>query len=105
MTADSPVTMPLTAFLRSPPIAEAPEPRPVSDCTFPGGMPPGEYSLDGDMYILEPNGFVRSAVGTLNGSSCCLADAVRVLRRLGLSEAGCRAVARDNPLRLIGMEG
>ena len=77
----------------------------VSDCTFPGGMPPGDYSLDGDMYILEPNGFVRSAVGTLNGSSCCLADAVRVLRRLGLSETGCRAVARDNPLRLIGMEG
>ena len=76
----------------------------VSDCSFPGGLPPGEYSLDGDPHYLEPSGFLRSAAGTLHGSSCCLADAVKVLRRLGLSEAACRAVAHDNPLRLIGME-
>jgi len=76
----------------------------VSDCSFPGGLPPGEYSLDGDPHYLEPNGFLRSAAGTLHGSSCCLADAVKVLRRIGLSEAACQAVARDNPLRLIGIE-
>ncbi len=76
----------------------------VSDCSFPGGMPPGEYSLDGDKSFLEPSGFLRSAVGTLHGSSCCLADAVKVLKRLGLSDAECRVVAHDNPLRLIGLE-
>ena len=77
----------------------------VSDCSMPGGLPPGKYELNGDEYFLEPDGFLRSSAGTLHGSSCCLADAVAVLRRLGLSDTACRAVARDNPLRLIGIKG
>ena len=91
----------LKVFLRAVPLERLIA---VSDCSYPGGLPPGEYTLNGDKSFLEPNGFLRSAVGTLHGSSCGLADAVRVLRRLGLSETACRAVARDNPLRLIGME-
>lgn len=79
----------------------------VSDCSFPGGLPPGEYDLEGDRHYLEPDGFLRSAAGTLHGSSCCLADAVKNLMDpyIGLSERDCEIVARENPLRLIGMEG
>ena len=79
----------------------------VSDCSFPGGLPPGTYDMDGDLHILEPDGFLRSVKGTLHGSSCCLADAVKVLQDpyIGLTERECLAVARENPLRLIGMDG
>lgn len=76
----------------------------VSDCSYPGGLPPGEYGPAEDRSILEPDGFLRCAnTGLLHGSSCCLADAVKVLKRIGASDAVCRAVARDNPLRLIGL--
>ena len=75
----------------------------VSDCAFPGGLPPGEYEMNGVKSYLEPNGFLRSAVGTLNGSSCSLSQAVDVLRRIGASESVCKALAHDNPLKLIGI--
>ena len=79
----------------------------VSGCSFPGGLPPGIYDLDGDKHILEPDGFLRAANGLLHGSSCCLADAVRILQDpyIGFTERECHAVAFENPLRLIGMEG
>ena len=79
----------------------------VSDCSFPGGLPPGRYDLEGDVHILEPNGFLRAANGMLHGSSCCIADAVKILQDpyIGFTERECRAVAFENPLRLIGMEG
>jgi len=76
----------------------------VSDCSYPGGLPPGEYGPASDRSILEPSGFLRCAnTGLLHGSSCCLADAVKVLKRVGASDAVCKALAHDNPLKLIGL--
>lgn len=77
----------------------------VSDCTFPGGLPPGEYNLKGDRFFLEPNGFLRSAAGTLHGSSCTMAQAMKNLADpyIGFTECELMAVGHDNPLRLIGL--
>lgn len=77
----------------------------VSDCSFPGGLPPGEYNLHGDRFFLEPNGFLRSAAGTLHGSSCTMAQAMRNLADpyIGFTERELQAVGHDNPLRLIGL--
>lgn len=76
----------------------------VSDCAFPGGLPPGQYEMNGVKSFLEEDGFLRSSVGTLNGSSCCLAQAVDVLKRIGASDAVCKAIAYENPLKLIGLK-
>jgi len=80
----------------------------VSDCSYPGGLPPGRYERNGSVSVLEPTGFLRCADSQLlHGSSCLLEDAVRVLMspEVGLTEAECVKVAHDNPLRLVGMEG
>jgi len=80
----------------------------VSDCSYPGGLPPGRYERNGSVSVLEPSGFLRCGDSQLlHGSSCLLADAVKVLQspEVGLSEAECVKVARENPLRLIGLEG
>ena len=76
----------------------------VSDCTAPGGMPPGTY---GDR-VLEPDGLIRSRrTGMLSGSSCLIRRCVEILNspEVGLSMGDCELLARTNPLRLIGMEG
>ena len=77
----------------------------VSDCAYPGGLKPGRYEMDGDVHLLEPDGFIRSLAGTLHGSSSSMAQVMRVLNSpyVGLSEADCRVVGHDNPLRLIGL--
>jgi len=77
----------------------------VSDCAYPGGLKPGRYEMDGDVHFLEPDGFIRSRAGTLHGSSSSMAQVMRILNSeyVGLSEADCKVVGRDNPLRLIGM--
>lgn len=80
----------------------------VSDCAYPGGLPPGRYEQNGLVSVLEPNGFLRCGdTELLSGSSCTLSDAVKVLmsKEVGLTESECEIVARENPLRLIGMEG
>ena len=80
----------------------------VSDCSYPGGLPPGRYVKNGSVSILEPNGFLRSpATNSLHGSSCLIAQCVDTLMspEVGLSFADCRKIAHDNPLRLIGMSG
>lgn len=78
----------------------------VSDCTFVGGLPPGRYEKNGTVAVLEPDGFLRSPMtDSLYGSACLIGDCVKTLMspEVGLSLADCRKVARDNPLRLIGM--
>lgn len=78
----------------------------VSDCTYPGGLPPGRYVRNGSVSVLEPNGFIRSpATNSLHGASCLIADCVRVLNspEVGLSMSDCERLCRDNPLKLIGM--
>ena len=77
----------------------------VSDCAYPGGLKPGRYEMGGDVHLLEPDGFIRSLAGTLHGSSSSMAQVMRILNSsyVGLSEAECRVVGHDNPLRLIGL--
>ena len=80
----------------------------VSDCTYPGGLPPGRYERNGSVSVLEPSGFLRSpATNSLHGSSCTMAQCVKTLMspEVGLSYADCLKIARENPLRLIGREG
>jgi len=80
----------------------------VSDCSYPGGLPPGRYVRNGSVSVLEPSGFLRSpATNSLHGSSCLMKQCVATLMspEVGLSPADCRMIAHDNPLRLIGMSG
>ena len=80
----------------------------VSDCSYPGGLPPGRYVRNGSVSVLEPSGFLRSpATNSLHGSSCLMKQCVETLMspEVGLSLADCRKIARDNPLKLIGMSG
>ena len=80
----------------------------VSDCSYPGGLKPGRYELNGSVSVLEPDGFLRSpATNSLHGSSCLMAQCVETLMspEVGLSYADCLKVGRENPLRLIGLEG
>lgn len=80
----------------------------VSDCSYPGGLPPGRYERNGSVSVLEPTGFLRCGDSNLlHGSSCLLSDAVKVLQlpEVGFTEAECWKVARENPLRLIGLGG
>jgi len=77
----------------------------VSDCSYPGGLPPGRYERNGSVSVLEPSGFLRSpATNSLHGSSCLMADCVRVLNssEVGLSLSDCERLCRENPLKLIG---
>lgn len=78
----------------------------VSDCTYPGGLPPGRYVHNGSVSVLEPSGFLRSpATNSLHGSSCLISDCIRVLNSpdVGLSMSDCRRLCHDNPLKLIGL--
>lgn len=80
----------------------------VSDGSYPGGLKPGRYEKNGSVSILEPNGFLRSpATNSLHGSSCLMAQCAETLMspEVGLSYADCLRIGRDNPLRLIGLEG
>ena len=80
----------------------------VSDCSYPGGLPPGRYEKNGSISLLEPSGFLRSPqTNSLHGSSCLMRQCVETLMspEVGLSYADCLKIGRENPLRLIGMEG
>ena len=80
----------------------------VSDCSYPGGLPPGRYERNGSVSVLEPNGFLRSpATNSLHGSSCLMRQCVETLMspEVGLSHADCVRICRENPLRHIGLEG
>lgn len=77
----------------------------VTDCSFPGGLPPGRYDVFGNDAVLEPSGLLHNPEKQcLVGSTATMAQVVEVLQspEVGLSFEDCVAVAHDNPLRLIG---
>lgn len=76
----------------------------VSDAQYPAGLPPGEYDVCGARARLEPNGLLwNPARNCLVGATTPIARCMEILKeRVGLSDAECRAVGRDNALRLIG---
>ena len=91
----------LKVFVRSAPINKLVV---VSDCAYPGGLPPGTYRGEDGECVLEPSGFLRCPrSNSLYGSSCLMADCVRVLNspEVGLSVFECTRLCRDNPLELL----
>lgn len=79
----------------------------VSDAQYPAGMPPGEYEVCGAHARLEPSGLLwNPARKCLVGATAPIAKCMDVLReRTGITEGECRAIGRDNPLALIGLDG
>lgn len=76
----------------------------VSDAQYPAGMPPGDYDVCGARARLEPSGLLwNPARNCLVGATTPMAKMMALLQaRVGLTEAECRTIGRDNPLRLIG---
>lgn len=80
----------------------------VSDCSYPGGLKPGRYVRNKMVSVLDADGFLHAENSRmLAGSSCLLADCVKVLNspQVGLSMRDCERLCLENPLKLIGMEG
>jgi len=77
----------------------------VSDASPLAGMPPGRYSALGNEVILEESGLLHNpAKGCMVGSSATIRQCVNYLANLGdFTEPPLRAMALDNPLRLIGL--
>ena len=75
----------------------------VSDAQYPAGMPPGEYEVCGARARLEPDGLLwNPARNCLVGATTPIARMMTLLEeRVGLTEAECLRIGRDNPLALI----
>ena len=76
----------------------------VSDSQYPAGMPPGEYRVCGADARLEENGLLwNPSRNCLVGATTPIAKMMKLLQeRVGLTMDECRAIGRENPLRLIG---
>lgn len=76
----------------------------VSDAQYPAGMPPGVYPVGGLDAVLEPDGLLwYPPRNCLVGATTPMAKMMKLLQdRVGLTEAECLRIGRDNPLRLIG---
>lgn len=76
----------------------------ISDCTSPGGMPDGEYSLGGNQVFLE-QGIARLRDGTLAGSTITMINGIKYLvKQVGIRVEDAVGLASTNPARLMGME-
>ena len=77
----------------------------VSDAQYPAGMPPGEYDVCGAHARLEPNGLLwNPARNCLVGATTPIARMMTLLQeRIGLTEAECLQIGRDNPRELVGI--
>ena len=77
----------------------------VSDAQYPAGMPPGEYEVCGARARLEPDGLLwNPARNCLVGATTPIARMMTLLQeRVGLTEAECLRIGRDNPLALVRM--
>ncbi|MBQ2631037.1 MAG: hypothetical protein IJG13_15285, partial [Kiritimatiellae bacterium] len=77
----------------------------VSDAQYPAGMPPGEYEVCGAHARLEPSGLLwNPARNCLVGATTPIARMMALLqKRVGLTEAECLRIGRDNPLALVGL--
>jgi len=77
----------------------------VSDAQYPAGMPPGVYPVGGLDAVLEPNGLLwypprKCLVGATTPIGRCM-DILR--ERVGLTEAECLQIGRENQLKLLGL--
>ena len=76
----------------------------VSDAQYPVGMPPGVYPVGGLDAVLEPDGLLwYPPRKCLVGATTPMDRMMKLLQeRVGLTEAECLKIGRDNPLGLIG---
>ncbi len=77
----------------------------VTDCSYPGGLPPGKYNVFGNDVVLEESGLLHIPERKcLAGSTATMQQAMEVLQspEVGFSYEECLIVGRDNPLKLIG---
>ena len=76
----------------------------VSDAQYPAGMPPGVYPVGGLDAVLEPDGLLwYPPRKCLVGATTPMSRMMTLLQeRIGLTEAECLKIGRDNPLKLIG---
>ena len=77
----------------------------VSDAQYPAGMPPGEYDVCGAHARLEPSGLLwNPARNCLVGATTPIARMMKLLQeRIGITEAECLQIGRDNPRALVGI--
>lgn len=77
----------------------------VSDAQYPAGLKPGIYPFGKLQAVYEPNGKLwYPPRQCLVGAVTPMATMMSKLRKLvGLSEADCRIVGHDNPLKLINL--
>jgi len=77
----------------------------VSDAQYPAGMPPGVYPVGGLDAVLEPDGLLwYPPRKCLVGATTPMSKMMKLLQeRVGLTEAECLKIGRDNPRALIGM--
>ena len=77
----------------------------VSDASAFAGLPPGRYEGFGGQVMIDPDGRLHNVDnGYLAGSSFTIRQVVNASRAgLGLDEQAVRALAVDNPLRLLGL--
>jgi N-acetylglucosamine-6-phosphate deacetylase len=77
----------------------------VSDASAFAGLPPGRYEGFGGQVMIDPDGRLHNVDnGYLAGSSFTIRQVVNASHAgLGLDEQAVRALAVDNPLRLLGL--
>jgi len=76
----------------------------ISDLIKPGGLPSGEYVLDGRTFILE-NGLIKLPSGVIAGSSVGLDKAVHnMVERVGVSLPVAVQLATDTPARVLDLD-
>ena len=77
----------------------------VSDAQYPAGLPPGEYEVCGAHARLESSGLLwNPARNCLVGATTPIAGCMKILsERIGLTPDECRAIGRDNALKLLSL--
>jgi N-acetylglucosamine-6-phosphate deacetylase len=72
----------------------------ISDAVAAAGAPDGDYTLGGRVPIRSEAGTVRTAAGTLAGSTLTMLDAVRSSHALGIPLATALRAATETPARM-----
>lgn len=75
----------------------------ISDAVAPAGLGDGEYQMWSETITVK-DGRTTNERGSIAGSVITLADAVRMMRKLGVSDAEIARMASFNPAKLLGME-
>jgi N-acetylglucosamine-6-phosphate deacetylase len=72
----------------------------ISDAVAAAAAPDGDYTLGGEASVRSEGGVVRTADGTLAGSTLTMAAAVRNLHALGVPLAAALRAATEAPARM-----